>query len=138
MKNSFHNSSNQNKIYNSNNYDNEIFSNEDNDNKKIKMKRVSIIENKKTGEKEIINYDNGKKINDIILNINDDGDEILINKNTGLSIDMNNYIIDKENGKKIFLIPDDINKNNNQINENETNNFETFNNNKYKNYDINN
>ena len=55
--------------------DNESSSSDDDLNNKRKLikKEVIIINNPITGEKELINYDDGKKINDIKLNINEDG-----------------------------------------------------------------
>ena len=43
-----------------------------------------------------------EKINDIKLKVNEDGEEILVNNETGKQIDMYNYNIGPKTGKKIF------------------------------------
>ena len=108
-----------NNINESNNKDNESFSDKDNKDKRQLIKReIIIIENPLNGKRELIDFQNGKKIDDITLIINNEGEEVLINKNTGLPIDMFNYIIDNKTGKKIFSVYEDKNKNKENNNDN--------------------
>ena len=109
-------------------YDSSSSEDEFNRRKLIKREIISI-ENPITKEKELINIDNGKKINDIRLNINENGEEILINNETNLPIDMYNYEIDKKTGKKIFSIFEDKKRISkfNDFNDHESFSFDTIN-----------